>query len=180
MVDAPITCKLLSHPMASHPPAVSKKKKISDTGPKWADDKSAEFCGSCGFQFNVLIRRHHCRHCGLLFCRYCAQDRWPLPKFEYLHPVRVCRKCSRLCWKAEALVQAISNNDVNSLAKFVQRKNDCNLHTGIFPPLSVAATQGFSEICRILIQGGAKVNYRFDIPRAPPALAAAWLTLSCV
>ena len=160
MVDAPITCKLLSHSMACHPPAVNKKKKISETGPNWAEDKSAEFCQSCGFQFNFLIRRHHCRHCGLLFCRYCAQDRWPLPKFEYLHPVRVCRKCSRLCWKAEALVQAISNNDINSLAKYVQRKNDCNLHTGIFPPLIVAATQGFSEICRILVSGGVYMQYR--------------------
>ena len=73
MVDAPITCKLLSHSMACHPPTVSKKKKISETGPNWAEDKSAEFCQSCGFQFNFLIRRHHCRHCGLLFCRYCAQ-----------------------------------------------------------------------------------------------------------
>lgn len=145
--------------MACHPPAVSKKKKISEVGPKWMEDKTAEFCESCGFQFNFLIRRHHCRHCGHLFCRYCAQDRWPLPKFEYLHPVRVCRKCSRLCWKAEALVQAISNNDINSLAKYVQRKNDCNLHTGIYPPLTMAASAGFSEVCRVLISGGANVNH---------------------
>lgn len=45
--------------------------------------------------------------CGNVFCRYCASETWPLPKFEYLSPVRVCRKCARLCWKAEALVQAI-------------------------------------------------------------------------
>ena len=56
MVDAPITCKLLSHSMACHPPSVSKKKKISETGPNWAEDRSAEFCQSCGFQFNFLIR----------------------------------------------------------------------------------------------------------------------------
>ena len=178
MVDAPITCKLLSHSMACHPPTVSKKKKISETGPNWADDKSAEFCQSCGFQFNFLIRRHHCRHCGLLFCRYCAQDRWPLPKFEYLHPVRVCRKCSRLCWKAEALVQAISNNDINSLAKYVQRKNDCNLHTGIYPPLIVAATQGFSEICRILITGGAKVNYGVPAPQKTTLVTCAFCSFT--
>ena len=66
MVDQPVTCKLLSHSIACHPPSVSKKKKISEVGPKWADDKSAEFCQSCGFQFNILIRRHHCRHCGML------------------------------------------------------------------------------------------------------------------
>ena len=173
-MDAPITCKLLSHSLACHPPSVSKKKKISQTGPNWADDKSAEFCQSCGFQFNVLIRRHHCRHCGLLFCRYCAQDRWPLPKYEYLHPVRVCRKCSRLCWKAEALVQAITNNDINSLAKYVQRKNDCNLHTGIYPPLIIAATQGFSEICRILITGGAKVNYSVPAPQKTTLVTCAY------
>ena len=73
MVDAPITCQLLSHSIACHPPTVNKKKKISASGPTWAEDKSADFCQSCGFQFNVLIRRHHCRHCGHLFCRYCAQ-----------------------------------------------------------------------------------------------------------
>lgn len=178
MVDAPITCKLLSHSMACHPPSVSKKKKISETGPNWAEDKSAEFCQSCGFQFNVLIRRHHCRHCGLLFCRYCAQDRWPLPKYEYLHPVRVCRKCSRLCWKAEALVQAISNNDINSLSKYVQRKNDCNLHTGIFPPLMVAATQGFSEICRIILSGGGKVNYSVPAPQKTTLVTCSFCTFT--
>jgi hypothetical protein len=38
--------------------------------------------------------------------------------------------------------QAICNNDINSIIKYVQRKNDCNLHTGIFPPLTVAAAAG--------------------------------------
>ena len=56
--------------------------------------------------------------------------------------------------------QAITNNDINSLAKYVQRKNDCNLHTSIYPPLIVAAAAGFSEVCRILISGGAKVNFQ--------------------
>jgi hypothetical protein len=32
-------------------------------------------------------------------------------------------------------------NDVNSLIKYVQRKNDCNLHIGVFPPLTVAAVR---------------------------------------
>jgi hypothetical protein len=105
MVDAPVTCKLLSHSLSCQPPRINPKKKQSPAGPKWASDKDISFCQSCGFQFNVIIRRHHCRLCGGLFCRYCAQDCWPLPKFEYLHPVRVCRKCSRSCWKAEALLQ---------------------------------------------------------------------------
>lgn len=69
-------------------------------------------------------------------------------KFEYLSPVRVCRKCARLCWKAEALVQAIQANDVNSLVKYVQRKNDCNLHIGVFPPLTVAAVRPLNSMSR--------------------------------
>lgn len=43
----------------------------------------------------------------------------------------------------------------------MQRKNDCNLHIGVFPPLTVAAGGGFSEVCRVLISGGAKVGVIF-------------------
>jgi len=194
--------------------------KISPSGPDWVDDTNVTQCKSCGFVFSFIIRKHHCRMCGHVFCRYCAAETWPLPKFEYLSPVRVCRKCARLCWKAEALVQAIQANDVNSLIKYVQRKNDCNLHIAVFPPLTVAAGEdwfehrwfwvaraqaavtlpmrraqlccclrpsesppahsvcarlrvrrtastggGFSEVCRVLISGGAKVEHRVPEPK---------------
>jgi len=56
-------------------------------------------------------------------------------------------------------------NDVNSLIKYVQRKNDCNLHIAVFPPLTVAAGGGFSEVCRVLISGGAKVDHAVPEPR---------------
>ena len=124
--------------------------KISPSGPDWVDDTNVTQCKSCGFVFSFIIRKHHCRMCGHVFCRYCAAETWPLPKFEYLSPVRVCRKCARLCWKAEALVQAIQANDVNSLIKYVQRKNDCNLHIAVFPPLTVAAGERCCETRRAL------------------------------
>ena len=38
--------------------------------------------------------------------------------------------------------QMIFNNDVNSLTKYVQRKNDCNLHTCVLAPLTMAAAGG--------------------------------------
>jgi hypothetical protein len=73
------------------PPTVNPKKKISKTGPKvrqpqqsccpllfavslgpvlltlwqctqWMEDKYAKNCCACGFQFNLLVRRHHCRY----------------------------------------------------------------------------------------------------------------------
>ena len=127
--------------------------KISPSGPDWVDDTNVTQCKSCGFVFSFIIRKHHCRMCGSVFCRYCAAETCPLPKFEYLSPVRVCRKCARLCWKAEALVQAIQANDVNSLIKYVQRKNDCNLHIAVFPPLTVAAGTSLSlAVCFLLVQ----------------------------
>jgi len=132
---------------------------------QWAADKSARGCNACGMQFGVLIRRHHCQYCGQLFCGHCIKDCWCLPKFEYLQPVRVCGACSKLCWKAAALVQAIAKNDVSAVSKFVSNQNDCMLHTGVYPPIVLAASAGFSEICHILLSGGAKVNYAASAPR---------------
>lgn len=88
-----------------------------------------------------------------------------MPKFEYLSPVRVCGKCSKTCWKAEALVQAILNNDVSAVSKYVSLQNDCMLHTGVLSPLMLAASAGCSEICRILLTGGAKVNQAVRAPQ---------------
>jgi hypothetical protein len=34
---------------------------------------------------------------------------------EYIKPVRVCIKCKKLCWKAEAIVAAINANDVAAM-----------------------------------------------------------------
>jgi len=28
---------------------------------QWMSDKTAKNCCACGFQFNLLVRRHHCR-----------------------------------------------------------------------------------------------------------------------
>jgi hypothetical protein len=74
--------------------------------------------------------------CGKVFCNYCAGEKWPIPKLvhraqlhakfgrathlparaqEYLKPVRVCVKCKKLCWKAEAIVAAINANDVAAM-----------------------------------------------------------------
>jgi hypothetical protein len=51
-------------------------------------------------------------------------------------------------------------NDVNSLIKYVQRKNDCNLHIGVFPPLTVAAVHALRTISPT-IASALKSGYRF-------------------
>ena len=52
-------------------------------------------CLACGNTFSLGKGRHHCRFCGLLFCRGCASAKVLLPpKFMYgASPQRVCGLC---------------------------------------------------------------------------------------
>jgi hypothetical protein len=50
---------------------------------------------------------HNPRECPIS----CSQP----PAQEYIKPVRVCIKCKKLCWKAEAIVAAINANDVAAM-----------------------------------------------------------------
>lgn len=64
-----------------------------DRPPIWIPDVEAPKCMSCGANFTVVKRRHHCRNCGKVFCARCSSNSVPLPKFGHIKPVRVCNKC---------------------------------------------------------------------------------------
>jgi len=38
----------------------------------WQPDEAARTCLRCNAEFGFTLRRHHCRHCGLVFCVKCA------------------------------------------------------------------------------------------------------------
>lgn len=61
--------------------------------PIWIPDVEAPKCMSCGVNFTVVKRRHHCRNCGKVFCARCSSNSVPLPKFGHHKPVRVCNRC---------------------------------------------------------------------------------------
>ncbi|XP_049823409.1 lateral signaling target protein 2 homolog isoform X2 [Aethina tumida] len=65
----------------------------NETPPIWIPDMEAPKCMSCGANFTVVRRRHHCRNCGKVFCARCSSNSVPLPKFGHVKPVRVCNKC---------------------------------------------------------------------------------------
>lgn len=47
---------------------------------EWQQDSSADLCGRCSSVFTLLRRRHHCRHCGGVFCSPCSEQRlWLRP-----------------------------------------------------------------------------------------------------
>uniref|UniRef100_A0A5S6QZX2 FYVE-type domain-containing protein n=1 Tax=Trichuris muris TaxID=70415 RepID=A0A5S6QZX2_TRIMR len=61
---------------------------------RWTDDKDVTDCQSCQQKFSVSRRRHHCRHCGGIFCHQCSENTLPLPSSA--RPVRVCDSCFSL------------------------------------------------------------------------------------
>ncbi|KAI9321009.1 hypothetical protein BX666DRAFT_1913567 [Dichotomocladium elegans] len=77
----------------------------------WEADRHAAECRRCNRRFNFLVRRHHCRRCGLVVCDRCSGHRIRLPPDEIIqdpaidpahypliaiHPQRVCDVCVRL------------------------------------------------------------------------------------
>ena len=58
---------------------------------QWLSDKDAAECQSCECAFSLSRRKHHCRHCGGIFCNSCSDNTMPLPSSA--KPVRVCDAC---------------------------------------------------------------------------------------
>ena len=59
----------------------------------WVPDENSDCCTLCGKTFTVVVRRHHCRKCGGLFCGDCTTWRLEVPELQIKKPVRVCVKC---------------------------------------------------------------------------------------
>jgi hypothetical protein len=60
---------------------------------------------------------------------------------EYIKPVRVCVKCKKLCWKAEAIIAAINANDLAAMQVEFCRHHFWN---------SFLAPSSFSSLTRCL------------------------------
>ncbi len=59
----------------------------------WMKDEGAGACVDCGVKFTIYERRHHCRHCGKVFCSSCTQYKAEIPRLKIMQPVRVCKSC---------------------------------------------------------------------------------------
>jgi FYVE zinc finger len=71
---------------------------------RWMDDSESGVCLQCKSAFNFLIRRHHCRRCGGLFCDYCSSRKLLIPsEMIVMHssndseiPNRCCSACAEI------------------------------------------------------------------------------------
>ncbi|KAJ9458862.1 putative inactive serine/threonine-protein kinase slob1 [Diplonema papillatum] len=61
---------------------------------EWVPDNKATQCYSvtCERPFTMVLRRHHCRSCGNIFCSHCTSKYRQLAKLE--PPERVCDVCA--------------------------------------------------------------------------------------
>ena len=82
----------------------------------WKPDANALICDAptCQTSFSLLQRRHHCRHCGHVFCNTHSSFTIPLDQNAGFHPkgpqCRACQHCyNQYCqWKAERISRADS------------------------------------------------------------------------
>lgn len=50
-----------------------KRSELSkDYGILWESDEEIEHCRYCTIKFKLLIRKHHCRYCGGIYCQLCC------------------------------------------------------------------------------------------------------------
>ena len=45
----------------------------------WLPDSHSDVCLMCKTSFDLLIRRHHCRKCGGIYCGGCCSNYIKLP-----------------------------------------------------------------------------------------------------
>ncbi|XP_014214299.1 protein RUFY3 isoform X1 [Copidosoma floridanum] len=57
----------------------------------WDHDRMVTQCNGCSREFTISRRKHHCRHCGKIFCNTCSDNTIALPNST--KPVRVCNAC---------------------------------------------------------------------------------------
>eukprot|EP00996_Jenningsia_fusiforme_P006049 NODE_721_length_1953_cov_80.375000_g663_i1.p1 GENE.NODE_721_length_1953_cov_80.375000_g663_i1~~NODE_721_length_1953_cov_80.375000_g663_i1.p1 ORF type:complete len:356 (-),score=52.14 NODE_721_length_1953_cov_80.375000_g663_i1:806-1873(-) len=63
--------------------------------PSWRHDRAAADCQGCQAEFTWMLRRHHCRACGEVFCNSCSRYRLALPEYALCAPQRVCGSCMK-------------------------------------------------------------------------------------
>lgn len=66
----------------------------------WKPDANAVICDAptCHKSFNLFERRHHCRHCGHVFCNTDSHYTVPLDHHAEFHPEGSLSRACKHCW----------------------------------------------------------------------------------
>lgn len=77
----------------------------------WMPDESCRVCYECDSQFSIIIRKHHCRHCGRVFCAKCTRNTVPVPQ-TCEERVRVCNYCFKQWEKQQSNYNGEIRDDI--------------------------------------------------------------------
>ncbi|KJE92524.1 hypothetical protein CAOG_03475 [Capsaspora owczarzaki ATCC 30864] len=120
-------CKCVSDQTGREQVMVTEDPK--DTAAVWIPDDKATTCMCCRkVKFNPVIRKHHCRRCGMVVCSGCSRNRALLADIDE-KPVRICDLCHRVTSAAASQEGAATNAS----------------STGATPAAAVAAAVDASE-----------------------------------
>ncbi|OAD76043.1 hypothetical protein PHYBLDRAFT_110566 [Phycomyces blakesleeanus NRRL 1555(-)] len=108
---------------------IRSERTLTEPAPRtlhvWEADRQALECRRCARRFNFLVRRHHCRRCGLVVCDRCSGHRIRLP-FEHIiqdpvtdpsHQALIAMYPQRVC---DACVRPIAKNIIPPLSRYEQ------------------------------------------------------------
>src|SRR5271155_5871437 len=120
-----ISCSCTTHSSPHcHMIFESSVKSVADIPPHQPDEAS-QTCDSpkCRSSFNLFVRKHHCRHCGHIFCAEHTAYTIPLNQDARFHPdgflSRACDACYQQYqrWDTARSIRRKNSNDTEGAGK---------------------------------------------------------------
>lgn len=68
-----------------------ERERAKQTEVRWQNEEDIDECNKCKTSFSVTRRKHHCRHCGRIFCADCVSN--TVPSGPQRRPAKVCQVC---------------------------------------------------------------------------------------
>ncbi|XP_009959685.1 PREDICTED: FYVE and coiled-coil domain-containing protein 1 [Leptosomus discolor] len=97
---------------------------------RWQGDTEVNHCLDCQREFSWMVRRHHCRMCGRIFCYYCCNN------YMVTKPGGKKERCCRACFNKPRVI-VDSTDDSGSSAN--QEGSPASLESPVSPVASEAS-----------------------------------------
>lgn len=85
------------------------EEETGNIAPVWTPDSDCLECETCGVNFTMILRRHHCRNCGAIVCDSCSKKRFLV---EHIHAKKVQRVCD-LCYEDLSNPEGVSRLSID-------------------------------------------------------------------
>ena len=111
-----------------------------EVAPRWVPNSERPNCCRCNVAFDWVVRRHHCRRCGNVFCGNCTNKKALLPTgtaaktSDTKNPRRVCLDCFEASQPEQDVLALSQSNAV--------RTNDIDLSANRYLNSPVRFTMG--------------------------------------